>query len=131
MAPNNDADIIWQGNIERCKQISLLNDYLGRNLRLILTSLAEAYNNVSYCTVRRQILSIMAKDGSLSIIRMFIPGLTGSRFNAARQHADFIGKRVIVDDTRTPAIRYEDCQLEHFIEFIVSPHTYIHRLALW
>ncbi|CAF1460275.1 unnamed protein product, partial [Rotaria sordida] len=36
--------------------------------------------------------------------------------------AKSIGKGVVVDDTRTPTIRYEDYQLEHFIEFIVSPH---------
>ena len=123
MAPNDDADIVWQANIERCKQVSLLNDELDKNLRLILTSLAEAYNNTSHWTVRRQILSIMVKDVIVfPVIRMFIPGLTDNRFNAARQHADFVGKGVVVDDTRTPTIRYEDCQLEHFIEFIVSPH---------
>ncbi|CAF4201827.1 unnamed protein product [Rotaria magnacalcarata] len=49
-------------------------------------------------------------------------GLTAYRFYKARQHADFEGKRTVVDDTRGTTIRYDDYQLEHFIEFLVSPH---------
>ncbi|CAF1459393.1 unnamed protein product [Rotaria sordida] len=122
MSLDDDIDIVWQANIENSKQICLSNDNLDKNLRLILTSIAEAYNNASHWTIRRQILSIMAKDVTFSTIRIFIPDLTSHRFNMARRHADFEGKGAVVDDTRTPIIRYDDYQLEHFIEFIVSPH---------
>ncbi|CAF4127583.1 unnamed protein product, partial [Rotaria magnacalcarata] len=37
-------------------------------------------------------------------------------------HAYFEGKGVVVSDTKNSTIRYDDYQLEHFIEFIVSPH---------
>jgi hypothetical protein len=122
MAANDDIDLVWQVNLEACKQISLSNDSLDKNLRLVLTSLAEAYNNALHWTIRRQILSIMAKDVGFSVIHMFIPGLTNHRFYMARQHADFVGKGAIFDDATGPTKRYDDYQLEHFIEFIVSPH---------
>ncbi|CAF3317413.1 unnamed protein product [Rotaria sp. Silwood2] len=122
MSPNDDTNVIWQTNIENSMQISLTNGNLDKNLRLILTSLAEAYNAASHWTVRQQILSIMANDVTFSTILMFIPNLTEYRYYKARRYAKSAGKGVVVDDTRTPTIRYEDYQLEHFIEFIVSPH---------
>jgi hypothetical protein len=95
---------------------------LDDNVRLVMTSLAEAYNNASHWTVRRQILSIMARDVPFTTMVMFIPQLTPYRFNMARRHARFLGKGTVFDDTHTPTIRYDDYQLKHFIEFIVSPH---------
>lgn len=72
--------------------------------------------------VRRQILSIIAKDVSFLTLLMYIPGLTEYRFNKAREHSVNVGTGAVVDETRSPTIRYDDYQLEHFIEFIVSPH---------
>ncbi|CAF3027854.1 unnamed protein product [Rotaria sp. Silwood2] len=43
-------------------------------------------------------------------------------FNVARRHVNVDDKGVVVDDTITPTIRYDDYQLEHFIELLVSPH---------
>ncbi|CAF4790833.1 unnamed protein product [Rotaria magnacalcarata] len=103
-------------------QISLTNGNLDKNLRLILTSLVEAYNAAYHWTVRQKILSIMANDLTFSTILMFIPNLTEYRYYRAHRYAKSIGKDVVVDDTRTSTVRYEDYQLEHFIEFIVSPH---------
>jgi hypothetical protein len=99
LAPSDDIDFVWQINLEKCKQISWSNNNLDKNLHLVLTSLAEAYNNASHWTVRRQILSIMSKEVSFSVIRMFIPDLTAYRFNMARRRADFDEKGVVVDDT--------------------------------
>lgn len=56
------------------------------------------------------------------MIRMFIPNLSHYRFYMARHHADFQGKGVVIENTRAPTIRYDDYQLAHFIEFIVSLH---------
>lgn len=122
MSPNDDTNVIWQMNIESSTDISLTNGNLDKNLHLILTSLAEAYNSASHWTVRQQILSIMANDVTFSTILMFIPNLTEYRYYRARRYAKCTGKGAVVDDTTTPTIRYEDYQLEHFIEFIVSPH---------
>ena len=125
LTPNHEIDLVWKTIVDNSKQNSISNHKLDKNFRLILTSLAEAYNNAPHWTIRRQILSIMAYDLPFSTIRMFIPRLTADRFNMARRHANFEGKGIIVDDTRAPTIHYDDCQLEHFIEFIVSPHICI------
>ena len=122
MAPHDDIDIVWQSILAYEKRGSFNNGHIDKNLRLILSSFAQAYDSAQHWTVRRQILSIMAKDVDFSTIRMFIPDLSLYRFKMARRHADFVGKGVVVDDTRAPIIRYDDYQLEHFIEFIVSPH---------
>jgi hypothetical protein len=122
MAPYDRIDDVWQACTKNTKDgcTSLLG--LDENLCTVLRGLAEAYNNATHWTVRRQILSIMALDIPLSTIRFFIPELTLYRFKMARRHADFEGKGSTVDDVRTPTIRYDDHQVDHFIEFIVSPH---------
>jgi len=122
MAPNDDPDVLWRANLERFSSISSSNENLNKETRLVLSSFADAYNNSSHWTIRRQILSILANDFSLSTIRMFIPDLSAYRFNIARHHADFNGKGMVIDDARAPMIRYDDNQLEHFIEFITSNH---------
>ena len=121
MAPNDDSDTVWDELIENGKKPSS-DDKIDKNLNVVLSSLAEAYDNAEHWTVRRQILSIMAKDLTFSTISSFIPGLTEYRFSMARFHADSEGKGVVVDDERSPSIRYTDYQLQHFIEFIVSSH---------
>ena len=122
MAHNDDIDTVWQSIIADDKRNSFNHDYLDKNSRLILNSFAQAYDNAPHWTVRRQILSIMAKDVDFSTIRMFIPDLSLYRFKMARRHADLVGRGVLIDDARAPTVRYDDYQLEHFIEFIASPH---------
>lgn len=122
MAPHDDLDVVWESILDYKKGGSFNNDCMNKNLRLVLSNFALAYDNVQHWTVRRQILSIMAKDVDFSTIRMFIPDLSLYRYKMARRHADLVGKGVVVGDTRNPTIRYDDNQLEHFIEFIVSPH---------
>jgi len=122
MAANDDIDDIWPEYVHTQRSQSSINTSSDSNLRIILQSLSEAYNNANHWTVRRQILSIMAKDLSLSTIRLFIPNVTEYRFKEARKHADFEGKGAVVDVQRAPTIRYETYQLEHFIEFLTSPH---------
>ena len=122
MAPNDDVDVVWQSCMKTSGEITTSDIRLSDNVRLAMTSLAEAYNDASHWTVRRQILSIMAKDVPFNTMVMFIPDLTPYRFHLARCHARFLGKGAVVHETRAATVRYDDYQLEHFIEFIVSPH---------
>ncbi|CAF1174941.1 unnamed protein product [Adineta ricciae] len=120
MAPNDNVDDVWNAGIENFK--FPINQSLDKNSHLILTSFAEAYNNACHWTVRQQILSIIARDVSLQTLLVYIPGVTKYRFIRARKHCLGEGKGVVVDITRNPTVRYDDYQLSHFIEFIVSPH---------
>jgi hypothetical protein len=76
MAANDDVNVVWQSCMKRLEKKTIVNVGVDNNLRVVMTSLVEAYENASHWTVRRQILSIMAKDLPLSTITMFIPYLT-------------------------------------------------------
>ncbi|CAF4663662.1 unnamed protein product [Rotaria sp. Silwood2] len=108
LTPQDDIDLVWQTIVENYKQTSQSVDTLDKNFCLVLTSLALAYNNTQHWT--------------FSIIQIFIPDLIAYCFNVARRHVNVDDKGVVVDDTITPTIRYDDYQLEHFIELLVSPH---------
>ena len=42
---------------------------------------------------------------------------------AARNHKQLYGRGVKVDDTRSPRVRVDENQLDHFLTFITSPHV--------
>ena len=53
-----------------------------------------------------------------STLQLFIPGITYYRVKAARHHKQLYGRGVKVDDTRSPRVRVDDNQLDHFLTFI-------------
>ena len=55
-------------------------------------------------------------------MQLFIPGLTGYRFSAARFHAAKYGMGSRVETT-TVVQRFDDHQIAQFVDFIVSPHV--------
>ncbi|CAF1258610.1 unnamed protein product, partial [Didymodactylos carnosus] len=87
-----------------------------------MQGVAQSYDNSDHWSIRRQILSIVTKNIPLDIAQKFIPNLTPWRFKQARSHADFEGKGVTVDTTRSPRVGYEKQAVSHFIQFIVSPN---------
>lgn len=62
LVPNDDVDNVWECFIKNCNQKLPLHDGCDKQSQLVLSSLSEAYGNAHHWTVRRQILSIMAKD---------------------------------------------------------------------
>lgn len=87
-----------------------------------LEALAEAYKRASGWDTRRQVLSIMASIASFKAISEFIPGLTQYRFTEAKLHGLQYGRGAPVPETKSPHIRIERQQLDHFLSFITSPH---------
>ena len=88
-----------------------------------LEALAEAYQNAHSWDTRRQVLSIMADLIPYSVIQQFIPGITEYRIKAARQHEVQHGRGVPVPATKSPRMRVDESQLDHFLCFITSPHV--------
>ena len=88
-----------------------------------LEALAEAYHNANSWDTRRQVLSIMADLIPYSVIQQFIPGITEYRIKAARQHEIQYGRGVPLPVTKSPRIRVDESQLDHFLCFITSPHV--------
>lgn len=88
-----------------------------------LSALAETYENAASWDTRRQILSIMADLVPSSVIQQYIPGVTEYRIKVARQHKSNYGRGVPLEITKSPRMRVDDIQLDHFLSFITSPHV--------
>ena len=94
-------------------------------------------------STKRQLLSIVAADLPMQLLKSEFPGLTNWKIKTARSQAFFqgrmelkrsswhiqegkcffcAGRGTIPDTERSPMKRYTDDQLAHFIAFIQSPH---------
>ncbi|CAF1548365.1 unnamed protein product [Adineta ricciae] len=99
------------------------NIVLDGNFRQVMNGIKEAYANAESWEARREILSVVAPKISLKLIQLFIPGLTGSRFTAARLHAKKYSAGSRIEETSKVVQRFDDRQIAHFLDFIVSPHV--------
>ena len=91
--------------------------------KVYLTALAQTYRHATGWDTRRQVLSIMVDLVPFSKLQLFIPGITYYRVKAARHHKHLYGRGVKVDDTRSPRVRVDENQLDHFLTFTTSPHV--------
>ncbi|CAF4485766.1 unnamed protein product [Didymodactylos carnosus] len=87
-----------------------------------MDGISEAYKNSEKWTTRKEILSIVAPKISCKLIQPFLPGLTLYRFTAARRHPLEYGTGRQVERAPSTLARFSDFQVEHFIDFILSPH---------
>ncbi|CAF1105919.1 unnamed protein product [Didymodactylos carnosus] len=87
-----------------------------------MDAIIEAYKSSEEWTARREILSIVAPKISYKPIQPFLPGLTLYRFTAARRHTFEYGTGRQVEPAPSTLGRFSDYQVEHFIDFILSPH---------
>ena len=87
------------------------------------STLAETYRYATCWETRRQVLSIMADLISFKRIQHYIPGLTEYRFKIARHHALQYGRGAEVSMMKSPKLRIELTQLDHFLDYITSPHV--------
>lgn len=98
-----------------------------------LKSLAETYQNAASWDTRRQVLSIMADLVPYSVLQRYLPGITEYRVKTARQHAVKYGRGSALLLPKSPRMRVNYAQLDHFLDFITSPHMILdlpfgHRL---
>ena len=83
-----------------------------------LKSLAEAYQNASSWDTRRQVLSVMADLVPYSLIQRYLPGITQYRVKTAREHGKKYGRGSAVLLSKSPRMRVNYAQLDHFLDFI-------------
>ena len=123
VSPEN-AGYLWTA-LQASKAV---NDELGvegillPGQRVYLEAIAETYKNASSLDMRRQILSIMTGTASFAAIREFIPGLTQFRYTVANLHRLQHGTGASVPRQPTARFRVDEAQLDHFLQFITSPH---------
>ena len=119
---SNDADKLMHNSF-----IDLTSDesniVLDGNFRQIMSGISEAYSNAESWQTRREILSIVAPKISLNLMHLFIPGITRGRFSSARLHAKKYSAGSKVEVTTKVVRRFDDDQIAHFVDFIVSPHV--------
>ena len=69
-----------------------------------------------------QVLSIMADLVPYSLLQGYLPGITEYRVKTARQHTVQHGRGSSVLISKSPRIRVDYAKLDHFLDFITSPH---------
>lgn len=121
----------------------------GSDYQTVMHALADAYSNAAHWSTKRQILSIVATDLPLSLLKTHFPDLTEWKLRAARMQAYsqgkwrthghiktlfdclicvfilLLGRGTLPEPTKAPIERYSRDQISHFIDFIVSPHITI------
>ena len=120
-----DADELWtalkaSNSVEKAPQT---NELEMPEDRKYLEALAESYGNASTWETRRQILSVLADKVTFKKIQSYIPGLTSYRFTAARKHTLEYGRGTLLLPNKSPRIRIDSKQLDHFLSYITSPHV--------
>ncbi|CAF1490257.1 unnamed protein product, partial [Rotaria sordida] len=122
LVASNDADMLMHDSFSDISSGDS-NIVLDGNFRQIMSGVSEAYSNAESWQSRREILSIVAPKISLKLMQLFIPGLTSGRFSAARLHARKYSAGSRVEVTTKVVQRFDDHQIAHFADFIVSPHV--------
>lgn len=118
-----DAGFLW----EAVQSSHNVDNVLGINEspaeRKYLEALAETYQHATSWDTRRQVLAIIADLVPFREIQKFIPGLTEYRLKEARLHIFKYGRGVAVPLKKSPRMRVNENQLDHFLTFITSSHV--------
>ena len=123
----DDAGSLWEA-LEESGEVDSALDVLSEPHLAddkYLKSLAEAYENASSWDTRRQVLSVMADLVPYSLIQRYLPGITEYRVKTAREHGKKYGRGSAALLFKSPHMRVNYAQLDHFLEFITSPHVVI------
>ena len=105
IAPN-DSDMLFHSLYESSESDSTVDSAL-------LKALAECYNNVQHWSTRRQVLSIMADQVSL----------TRYRYNIARHYLLLHGRGAVPQVEKNTRIRIPQAKLDHFLSFLTSSNV--------
>ena len=118
----NDVDMLMHDSFSDVNSEES-NIVLDENFSQVMSGVSEAYTTAESWQSRREILSIVEPKISLNLLQLFTPGLTDYRFYAARLHARKYGVTSRVEATTKIVKRYDDYQIAHFVDFIVSSHV--------
>ena len=109
-----------------------------RKFDVAMRAMFDAYSNAQHWSVRRQILAIVVADFPTSVLKQYFPNISEWKIKSARHHAHcegtrhllfrlmdrsrWLGRGAVVKPSRASILRCTEEQVEHFIEFILSPH---------
>lgn len=124
IAPN-DAGLLWSA----LKASPSINDRYNapRTESSLLTALIESYKQATHSSTRKNILSVIADKLTFNDLQKLIPGLSRSRFTAARRHGVQYGTEALATQIGKKKTilrqKIDPTQVEHFIEFITSQNV--------
>ena len=84
--------------------------------------MAETYLHATTWNTQRQVLGTFADLVPFSEIQKYIPGINEYRLKIARKHIAEYGRGAPVAVQRSPRMRVDEIQLDHFLSFITSAH---------
>lgn len=87
----------------------------------LLTTLTRLYEEATTWQVRRQILSMFARDYSKTELQVLIPGLSKWCIDEARHHAFISSRGSLIDTPTIQRCRLDPVKVDHFLDFISSP----------
>ena len=122
LVASNDADMLMHDSFSYVNTEDL-NIVLDGNFRQIMSGVSEASTSAESWQSRREILSIVAPKIWFHRLQLFIPGLSDYRYYTARLHAGGHGAGSRFETTTKIVKRSDDCQIAHFVDFIVSSHV--------
>ena len=122
LVASNDADMLMHDSFSDVNS-EIFNIVSDGNFRQIMSGVSEAYISAESWQSRREILSIVAPKISFHLLQLFIPGLTDYRYYTARLHAGGHGAGSRVATTTKIVKRFDDRQIAHFVDFLVSSHV--------
>ena len=85
-----------------------------------LRNLIDAYNNAQSSKLRKEILSICAKNFKRKQLKDLIPGLTDFRIKEARKHCKEHGPGTAVPTAPVHRFFLSEDKVDHFVRFITS-----------
>ena len=88
-----------------------------------LKTLAETYENANSWDTKQQVLAVMAGLLTYHKLQKFIPENTEYRCKIARLHIKRYGCGSPLPENKSPRMRVDDGQLDHFWSFITSSHV--------
>lgn len=124
IAPD-DAGLLWSA----LKASPSINDLYNepRTESSLLTALIESYKQATHSSTRKNILSVIADKLTFNDLQKLIPGLSQSRFTAARRHGVQYGAEALATQIGKKKTilrqKIDPAQVEHFIEFITSQNV--------
>ncbi|KAK2551331.1 hypothetical protein P5673_027724, partial [Acropora cervicornis] len=117
-----DAGLLWSA----LKASPSINDRYNepRTESSLLNALIESYKQATHSSTRKNILSVIADKLTFNDLQKLIPGLSRSRFTAARRHGVQYGAEALATQIGKKKTilrqKIDPAQVEHFIEFITS-----------
>lgn len=118
----DDPLSLWQG-LRESQAVEKALGLESKEDEKYLSALADTYDHAASWNTKRQILSIMADLVTSTVLKKYIPDITEYQIKTARKHKAMYGRGTPLELKKSPRMKVDDAQLDHFLSFVTSPHV--------